>query len=48
MVFKKIGDATVEKVMCPCGGEIKNGKCNKCSKEHRPSEKKDEKEKRNG
>ncbi len=35
MVFKKMGDATVEKILCSCGAELAKGstKCSKCGKD---------------
>ena len=39
MSFTKTGDAPIQKILCSCGGEIKNGKCEKCGKEPTVSQK---------
>lgn len=46
MAFKKTGEAPVAKVLCSCGGEIKNSRCEKCGREY-PVEKKDDATKKN-
>ena len=45
MSFQKTGDAPITKILCGCGGEIKNGKCEKCGKSPTASKPKNAQEK---